>query len=833
MVMPAELAEIVAGQGEWEGRAWFPPGPALGVCLAGGRERLGDLSDAELLEVAAAAHRQAAWAQSRELAAIAELSRRRARADQDGEGDPRVLTARESVTEEVASTLTVTGNAAATLVHLAERLAVDLPGTREALEAGRIDMPKARVICDLSEGLPEEVTRHVEDAVIGGAAGQTTGQLRRRIRRIVQRLAPEAIERRRSEAVARRRLEVWDTASGTADLALLDLAPEEAHGIYNKITAVAAGLKSDGDVRPLNLIRADLAKTLLHGAELPEAVRALLTSAHGLSDQDEQPPPPARPSVDEQSALPGHAHTVEKPAPVGASRVDVSELLAPMAPMSAGERPAPVSQMSGNGRSPTTCEADSARRVPAARQDDRPALVARGSGDGHSSTARVGVSDLLPPVVPMNAGERPSPAAQVIGDDRSPAIRAADSELLALDARLHGWAEPLSKGNRDGHSPPGRLDDRSGSVAQVDGDGRSPTARPGEEGVPAPAAPKPPSVGGPPPRLRTDVDERPTSVTQMSRDGRSPIARTGEGGELAPAVRSDGRPAPVSQGIGDGRTPTARVEAPATVARLDVGERLVSGAQASWDGCSPTARMGGDSELPVSVARLDVGERLVSGAQASWDGCSPTAPMGGDSELPAPVTRLAGRPGLAACVDVDEWGTAAIPAGGAFIPAGMTGPGDDLAEVRALAGMIDRRLTGVLNRARALGRLEELPEMIGRAVGDIHDRLATAREAHCQGEAERHGHPGHRPPAAMRREVEERHATCVFPTCNIRSSRCDLDHTTPWSPGVTCACNLAPLCRRHHRTKQTRGWQLTQIWPGLLVWVTPSGAWHITLPNRA
>jgi hypothetical protein len=56
--------------------------------------------------------------------------------------------------------------------------------------------------------------------------------------------------------------------------------------------------------------------------------------------------------------------------------------------------------------------------------------------------------------------------------------------------------------------------------------------------------------------------------------------------------------------------------------------------------------------------------------------------------------------------------------------------------------------------------------------------------------------------------------------------------TVPWRPGVTCHCNLAPVCRRRHRLKQTPGWKLVQPWPGVLVWVTPSGNWHITLPNR-
>jgi hypothetical protein len=41
--------------------------------------------------------------------------------------------------------------------------------------------------------------------------------------------------------------------------------------------------------------------------------------------------------------------------------------------------------------------------------------------------------------------------------------------------------------------------------------------------------------------------------------------------------------------------------------------------------------------------------------------------------------------------------------------------------------------------------------------------------------------------------------------------------------GKTCECNLAPLCRHHHRCKQAGGWQLTQPKPGHMTWQTPSG----------
>ncbi|TDD73674.1 DUF222 domain-containing protein, partial [Actinomadura darangshiensis] len=234
-------------QREWEERAWSLPDPPSAVFPSGRSDCLGGVSDDELLEVARVARRRTSWAQAQELAAIAELHRRRIDAEGDGEPDYRILSARESVTEEVAAALTVTSNAAATLVHLAERLTGPLSATGAALEAGRIDLAKARVICDTTDDLPEQATKRVEAAALEKASDQTTGQLRRRIKRIAQRLAPEVIEERKREAERRRRLELWENPSGTADLALCDLAVEDAHAIYNKITAAAHGLKADGD----------------------------------------------------------------------------------------------------------------------------------------------------------------------------------------------------------------------------------------------------------------------------------------------------------------------------------------------------------------------------------------------------------------------------------------------------------------------------------------------------------------------------------------------------------------------------------------------------------
>jgi hypothetical protein len=64
------------------------------------------------------------------------------------------------------------------------------------------------------------------------------------------------------------------------------------------------------------------------------------------------------------------------------------------------------------------------------------------------------------------------------------------------------------------------------------------------------------------------------------------------------------------------------------------------------------------------------------------------------------------------------------------------------------------------------------------------------------------------------------------------AARCDLDHTVPWDQGgPTCECDLAPLCRHHHRAKQAQGWHLDHPRPGILTWRVPSGRAYTTTPT--
>ncbi|GAB2883975.1 HNH endonuclease signature motif containing protein [Nocardioides pacificus] len=73
--------------------------------------------------------------------------------------------------------------------------------------------------------------------------------------------------------------------------------------------------------------------------------------------------------------------------------------------------------------------------------------------------------------------------------------------------------------------------------------------------------------------------------------------------------------------------------------------------------------------------------------------------------------------------------------------------------------------------------------------------------------------------------------SCVFPWCTRPARklkpdghRADCDHVREHAAGGdTCSCNLAPLCRRHHRHKTHSPWSYTVIDPGTFLWTSPQG----------
>ncbi len=92
--------------------------------------------------------------------------------------------------------------------------------------------------------------------------------------------------------------------------------------------------------------------------------------------------------------------------------------------------------------------------------------------------------------------------------------------------------------------------------------------------------------------------------------------------------------------------------------------------------------------------------------------------------------------------------------------------------------------------------------------------------------------PRYRPSNALAEFVRCRDLTCRFPGCNRPATVADLDHTTPWPYGPTCASNLKCLCREHHLLKTFwPGWHDKQLPDGTVIWTDPDGHTYITHPG--
>jgi len=122
-----------------------------------------------------------------------------------------------SVVGELQAVLGVAEGPAGRLIDLARRLRDVLPETLAALEAGRLDLTRVRVLAEATECLPDHVAREVQDRLLSVAGdapweGLSPRGWRARVERAVVRVDADAARRRRQEGYERR--SVWTRATG-------------------------------------------------------------------------------------------------------------------------------------------------------------------------------------------------------------------------------------------------------------------------------------------------------------------------------------------------------------------------------------------------------------------------------------------------------------------------------------------------------------------------------------------------------------------------------------------------------------------------------------------
>ena len=265
-----------------------------------------------------------------------------------------------------------------------------------------------------------------------------------------------------------------------------------------------------------------------------------------------------------------------------------------------------------------------------------------------------------------------------------------------------------------------------------------------------------------------------------------------------------------------------------------------------WQEDAGTAALGGFGLPPAEVLEAD--QRITERALALRDAGLPGSLeelrarayldtlLGQDSSVsnepapsnePTPSNEPAPQPRLAALVNLT------IPL------AAVPGPPGHVAGFGPVDPELARQLTGLAAAHPASRFCVSLTGDDGRALGHGCARgrptgpftvtINPLAQDPCD---HRHQEPGYQPSRRLQHLINTRTPTCSAPGCRQPANRCDLDHTVPYNQdGRTCQCNLAPLCRHHHRCKQSEGWRLDQPRPGTLTWTTPAGRHYVTTPD--
>ncbi|MDV6013770.1 DUF222 domain-containing protein [Haloechinothrix sp. LS1_15] len=183
--------------------------------------------------------------------------------------------------DALAARLKTSIHRAGTEMALADDLIERLPRTLAAMDEGRLDDYRARQIAEAAEPLDGDQCAELEDRLFPAATDQPPQRLRQRARRAVAAIDPDAATTRARRARGSRRVELDHGEDGVSWLNLC-LPSEVAAAAFDRIDSLARQANSDGDVRTLDQMRADVAAELLLGTN-QQAMHAQVYVTAGAS----------------------------------------------------------------------------------------------------------------------------------------------------------------------------------------------------------------------------------------------------------------------------------------------------------------------------------------------------------------------------------------------------------------------------------------------------------------------------------------------------------------------------------------------------------------------
>jgi len=171
---------------------------------------------------------------------------------------------------EIRAALRWTRRAAETELGLAHDLRMRLPRLFQALAGGVVDRPRVRVLVRHTDHLSVAHARMVIDAVVGEAAGLTTGQLTEAVRRLCLDIDPAGARERYMSSRTGRRVVSYPDPDGTVTLSGIGLDPVEVAGATDLINRLARQRRCEDRSRSIDQHRADVYSDLVNGRISPD-----------------------------------------------------------------------------------------------------------------------------------------------------------------------------------------------------------------------------------------------------------------------------------------------------------------------------------------------------------------------------------------------------------------------------------------------------------------------------------------------------------------------------------------------------------------------------------
>jgi hypothetical protein len=220
-----------------DGRAdTMAPGPLLAMVLdtVAGPDGAGlaGLSDDQLIGFLSGARRmesRLAWAK---MAALAEFASRPRRQD--------------FAADEIAAAFRLAWLSAAGEIGYAQTVARRLPVTFAALAAGKIDPVHVRIIEDTTSILSDEDAAVADELLAAAAQSKTYAELRRAANRLVLRLDPDAVRKRKEKGRREARVRSFREESGNAGITGREMPSTEVLASMQHVEDRARALRDAG-----------------------------------------------------------------------------------------------------------------------------------------------------------------------------------------------------------------------------------------------------------------------------------------------------------------------------------------------------------------------------------------------------------------------------------------------------------------------------------------------------------------------------------------------------------------------------------------------------------